>query len=150
MANGPLTRSMERVDSFRERLHSLYALCDQVAAQQGTQAARDVAEHEPFGAQMSTGGTTELPLMRMVSGRVEVSLRPSEITSDMEGRYYAMLSVERRLRGAGRIDSPSCWTDLEDMGDSRWYAGAAGNKTTPVDAARIASWLRHSGPTPLW
>ena len=95
MAHGPLSRSMETVDVFRVRLNSLYTLCDQVAAQHGAQTGRDVAVQEPFNAQMSSGGTAELPLMQMVKGRVEVSLHPSEISSDMQG------GITRRCRWVG-------------------------------------------------
>lgn len=150
MAHGPLTRSIETVNVFRDRLNALYTLCAQVAAQQDAQTERDVVEQEPFNAQMSTGGTTELPVMRMTKGRVEVLLHPAEISSDMEGAYYATLSVGRKLLGAGRLDSPSCWTDLDDPADPQWYSGAARNKSKPVDANIIASWLHHSGPTPIW
>ena len=150
MAHGPHSRSMETVDVFRERLNSLYTLCTQVAAQHGAHTERDVVVQEPFNAQMSTGGTTELPLLQMVSGRIEVSLHPSEISSDMEGGYYALLSVGRKLLGAGRLDSPSCWTDIDNANDPGWYAGAVRNTSKPVDADMIASWLHHSGPTPIW
>ncbi len=150
MSHGPLARSMETVNVFRERLNSLYTLCTEVAAQQGAQTERDVSVQEPFNAQMSSGGTAELPVLRMTRGRVEVTLHPAEISSDMQGGYYAMLSVGRKQLGAGRLDSPSCWTDVDDPGDPHWYAGAVRNKSKHVDAAMITSWLHHSGPTPLW
>jgi hypothetical protein len=68
MANDPLTRSMETVNVFRERLTSLYTLCAEVAAEYGAHVDRDVVQ-EPFNAQMSTGGLAELPLIRVTSGR---------------------------------------------------------------------------------
>jgi len=150
MAHGPLTRAMEQVDSFRKRLNSLYDLCADVAAENGARIERSQTIQEPFSAQMSTGATAELPAMRMVKDRVEVSLRPSEITADPSGWYYAKLSVGRLMTGAGRLTSPSCWTDLDNPADTGWYAGAAGDKSRPVDASTIASWLHHTGPTPLY
>jgi hypothetical protein len=150
MANDPLTRSMETVNVFRERLTSLYTLCAEVAAQHGAHVDHDVVVQEPFNAQMSTGGLAELPLIHVTSGRVEISLHPAEITSDIHGGYCATLSVGRKLLGAGRLDSPSCWTDLDHASDQQWYAGAVRNKSKPVDADMIASWLRHGGPTPIW
>jgi hypothetical protein len=47
----------------------------------------------------------------------------------MHGGHYATLSVGRKLLGAGRVDSPSCWTDFDDAGDQQWYAGAILNKS---------------------
>jgi hypothetical protein len=56
----------------------------------------------------------------------------------------------KRCSVIGRLYSPSCWTDLDNPEDLSWYTGAAGNKSKPVDAAMIASWLHHTGPTPIW
>ena len=120
MSHGPLTRSLERVTVFRERLTSLYMLCAQVATQQGAGTERDVVVQEPFDARMSTGATAELPVMRLRKGSVEVSLHPAEIRSDMQGGYFAAVSVGRKLLGAGRLDSPSCWTDLDNTEDPLW------------------------------
>jgi hypothetical protein len=74
----------------------------------------------------------------------------------MHGGYYATLSVARELLGAGRFVSPSCWTSLAAGPASMTSAigngmlGAVRNKSKPVDADMIASWLHHSGPTPIW
>lgn len=108
MANDPLTRSMETVNVFCERLISLYTHC---GGRRTTRCVeKDVVVQEPFSAQMSTSGLAELSLIRVASGRVEISPHPAEITSDIHGGYYATLSVGRKLLGAGRFDSPSCWT----------------------------------------
>jgi hypothetical protein len=150
MSHGPSACSTETVNVFRERLNALYTLCIQVAAQKGAQTDRDVSVQEPFNAQMSTDGRAELPVLRMTKGGVEVTLHPAEISSDMRGGYYATLSVGRKLLGAGRLDSPSCWTDVDDPADPHWYAGALRDESKPVDAAMIRSWLHHGGPTPPW
>lgn len=144
MSHGHLVRS------FRERLNSLYLLCAQVAEQQGAQTESDYSSQEPFAAQMSTGGTAELPVMRITKDKVEVTLRPGDINSDLQGGYYATLSVDRKLLGASRLNSPRCWTDVNDPADPHWYAGVVPNKSTQVDAAMITSWLHHSGPALLW
>ena len=49
-----------------------------------------------------------------------------------------MVSVGRKLLGAGRLDSPSCRTDLDDAGDPQWYAGVVRNNLKLVDADMIA------------
>ena len=150
MSHGPLARCAEMVNVFRERLKTLYMLCAEVAAQLGAQTERDAVVKEPFNSQMSAGGTAELPILRMTKGRVEVTLHPAEISSDMQGGFYATLSAVRKLLGAGRLDSPSCWTDFDGLGDPHWYSGAVRNKSKPVDAAMVASWLHQGEPTPLW
>ena len=149
MAHGPHVSSTERVNAFRERINSLFVLCSEVAAQNGARAEQGMSVQEPFSAQMSTGGTTALPTMKIVSVAVEVLLRPSEISADSRGWYYAKLSVGRVLHGGGRLTSPGCWTDLDNPDDHAWYAGAAADRSKPVDAAMIALWLRHAGPKPL-
>jgi len=150
MSHGPLVHSPEMVNVFRERLKTLYMLCAEVAAQLGAQTERDAVVQEPFNAQMSTGGTAELPILRMSKGRFEVTLHPAEISSDMQGGFYATLSVGRKLLGAGRLDSPFCWTDFDDTADPHWYSGTVRDKSKPVSAAMVASWLHQSEPTPLW
>ena len=73
MSHGPLARSMETVNVFRERLNSLDTLCAQVARQQGAQAERGVSVQEPFNAQMSTGSTAELPVFRMAVSKLHAT-----------------------------------------------------------------------------
>ncbi len=149
MSHGPLSSSMNAVSVFRDRLVSVYAFCERVAAEQHAQIVRDVVQRQPYDAQMSTGFVTELPVLTMTKDRVEVSLHPAGISSDMQGHRYALLSVDRKLLGSGRLSSPSCWTDLDDSTDPRWYIGAPWDRSEPVSAA-VVEWLRHCGPKPLW
>jgi len=149
MTHGPLSPSLQPVSVFLDRLASVYAFCERIAKEQHAQSVRDVIRQEPFSAQMSTGFVSPMPLLTITKDHVQISLRPAGISSDMEGRLYALLSVERKLLGSGRLSSPSCWTDLDNSADTGWYIGAPWDRSQPVSAV-VVEWLHHRGPTPIW
>jgi hypothetical protein len=144
-----LAQSSLKVVTFCQRLNGLYQMCQEVAAQQGAMFRPGSVVQDPFSFQMSAGGQAELPAARIVKGSIEVDIRPSEISMDGSGKYMAKLSVGRTMAGAGRLTSPSCWTDLDSAAD-RWYVGAVGDQSVPLEPNLIASWLQHSGPRPIW
>jgi hypothetical protein len=77
----------------------------------------------------------ELQLSGMTSGRVEVSLHPAEISSDMHGAHYATVSVGRKLLGArATLTRRHVGPNRDDVGDPKWYAGVARNKLKPANA----------------
>jgi len=134
---------------LQQRLQDLFAKCIQVADQNGAVTKQGTVTQEVFDAQMSSGGRTTLPLLEMLKGPISVELRFSEVSVNQAGRHYARLSVGRKMSDAGRLDSPTCWTDLENRDDAQWYVGAVGDTRTPIDRTLIASWLHHRGPPPV-
>ena len=139
------------VTRLRERLEQLAQTCEKVAREEAAQFETSVCEQVPFSAQQIAGEgiPVTLPVTTMRKQNVKVEIRPSEIGQDANGKHRARLFVDRTWPGAGRLDSPECWTDVENPDDANWYVGAAGNKSRPVDAAIIKGWLYHSGPRPI-
>lgn len=115
----------------RSRLSELFSLCRGTARGIGAEAAFDLYEGE----------------LTLETGRVKVVVRFSESGQTPDGRHHARASVSRTFRGA-QIDSPSCWTDLDNTSDDSWWIGAVGDKSRPVDDASVRSWLEYSGPPP--
>jgi len=141
---------LELIKTFRGRLEELFRLCDDVAREEGAHLNLDTVVQNPFSAQMSSGWRKEkLPTATLDRAGVEIKITPSEISSNFTSEYYGRVSVDRKLLGAGRLDSPSCWTALNNSDDPLWYDGAVGNRKTPVDKRLIKSWLYHSGPRPI-
>lgn len=134
---------------LKARLSSLYAVCKEVAEKRGAHYSEDSHRQELFCQQMSTGLQDDLPRIRLVGDRVTVEVVPVEICSNHEGKTHASLDVRRTLTAGGRINSASCWTDLDSSNDEHWYSGNISAKDSPLDASTVGRWLDHSGPPPL-
>ena len=91
-----------------------------------------------------------MPTLVMLLGRVEVCIRPLPIDERIDGQRFGCADVKRTLIGSGSMNGCSCWTDLNNLDDDRWYIGVAPNTDQPVDEASVMAWLKASGPKPLF
>ena len=134
------------------RLELLIQICEGVAREEGARFEKGQSQQVPFSAQMIADGSSaaSLPTSTIRKANVEVKIRPLEITQAADGKHYATLMVVRSWPGAGMLDSPACWTDLEQRQDINWYVGAVGDKRQPVNQGLVGQWLQHSGPRPIW
>lgn len=140
------------ISAFRARIEGLLGACAQVCAAEGADFRRFEVTQSPFSMQMLVDGgvAVSLPCARMTRANVQAEVRPSQIRQDIQGRHHGGLKVNRAWINAGRLDSPACWTDLDDANDSKWYVGAEGDKSIQVSHDLIRGWLHYSGPRPIW
>jgi len=151
MTSSYVGRSDDLVAEFRKRLEQLISVCEEVALEESAEFERYECQRIPFCAQMIAEGLkVSLPAARTRKENIEADIRPAEITQDVGGKHHGALFVARKWVGAGRLDSPACWTGIEESGDTNWYAGATGDKGQAVDREVIRGWLYHKGPRPIW
>jgi len=143
--------STDLVAEFCKRLEQVIAICADVAKEEKATFRKSEHRQIPFSAPMIAEGVeVPLPTATIRKGNVEVDIRPSEISQDASGKHHGGLFVDRKWVGLGRLDSPACWTGVEEEQDTNWYVGPTGNKSQVVDRVLIRGWLYHSGPRPIW
>lgn len=99
---------------------------------------------------IAEGFKVSLPTATMRKENIEVDIRPAEVSQDASGKHYGGLFVLQKWVSAGTLDSPACWTGIEEKQDTNWYVGATGDKNQLVDRVLIRGWLYHKGPRPIW
>ena len=140
------------ISEFIARLEQLIQMCESVAREEQAKFEKGQSQQVPFSTLMMADGSsaTSLPTATLRKVNVEVKIRPLEISQGADGKYYATLMIVRSWPGAGMLDSPACWTELEQRQDMNWYVGAVGEKGQPVNRGLVRQWLHHSGPRPIW